>query len=71
MRTCMDPGIFARVVDGPSPTVGKSPDNFLVLNLFYSGAQYLFQRNYNFSRVQAVGGGGGGVKMSGGQPFPR
>ena len=28
--------------------IEKNPNNILVLNLFYSGAQWLFQRNYFF-----------------------
>ena len=67
MRTFLDPGIFARVVAVRAQLVEKSPDNVTVLNLFYSGGgggggQCLYLRNYNFSKVQA--GGGGNVRSS-------
>ena len=59
MRTCMDPGIFARVVGGPSPTGRKERWQLFSPRLILQwGAQCLLQRNYNFPESKQ----GGGVK---------
>ena len=49
--------------------VEKSPDNFLVLNLFSSGSpMFILKKLYVF---QSPSGGGGGVKMSRGPTFSK
>ena len=69
---CVDPGIFARVVQARLPE--NSYDNVFCLFCpqllqFYSGLSMVhFKENYNFTRfrggggvVQPIPGGGGGV----------
>ena len=51
--------------------VEKSPDNFLVLNLFYSGCLMFISKNYNFPESKQGGGGGGGSTISGGPTFSK
>ena len=45
MRTSMDPEFSPELWAVRVQLVEKNPDNILVLNLFYRGAQWLFQRN--------------------------
>ena len=66
MRTSMDPEFSPEWWAVRIQLVEKNPDNILVLNLFYRGGQWLFQRNDNFSRVQT-----GGHEFQGVQPFQR
>ena len=49
--------------------VEKSPDNFLVLNLFYSGDPMFISEKLSF--FQSPSGGGGGSKMSGSPTFSK
>ena len=52
-----------------SQLVEKSPDNFLVLNLFYSGGpMFISKKLYFFPESKQ---GGGGQKCQEVQPFPR
>ena len=62
----MDPEIFARVVGGPSPE--KSPDNILVLNLFYSGCQMFISKKLYFLKSPDRGWGS---QISGGPTFSK
>ena len=70
MSTCMDPEIFARMVGGPSQTamIEKSPDNILVLNLFYSGGSMVISKHLLFLKSPD---GGGGSHISGGPNFSK
>ena len=42
MRTCMDPGIFARVVAVRAELVEKSPDNFFNPQLILQWGPYVY-----------------------------
>ena len=68
LRTCMDPGIFARVVGGPSPTGKKSPDNLFSPQLILQwGPNVYFKETIIFPKSKQ----GGGLKCQGVRPFPR